>query len=140
MNASSFDADPIFKDCLSSFIGDVVQCQNYGDYVFPMWQPVNGWFMAEVVLDGTVQNYDDDPALQIVCDGIVVTTIHPKHVQNATTGKHFTYSTYLGVFRGELYDESGVGTNRLFAAISDKNGFGADLKLHFLIKEGNFNT
>lgn len=133
---SSFTSDSCI---VSTFLGNIAQLSDYGSYIATKYENVNSWFMAQLVLDGTSKDYgENDPALQIVCDGIAVTTIHPKQVQNAI-GKHFTYSTYLGVFRGELFQDTIVSQKRLFAVASNYTNFG-DNTLHFLIKEADFNT
>ena len=67
---------------------------------------------------------EQNPCLQIICDKMAVTTIHPSQVQGST-GKKFTYSAYLGVFRG---------IDMTFGAVSDLSNFGNDAKLTFLIK------
>ena len=60
---------------------------------------------------------------------MAVTTLHPDQVQGSI-GKKFTYSTYLGVFKG---------ISGSFGAISNTSSFGDDAKLTFLIKSMSVN-
>ena len=86
--------------------------------------------MAELMYesDGDA-TYAENSGLQIICDGIIVTTINPLYEKTAN-GKKFMYSTQLGVFKGG----SESGSMCIFGAISNTASFGND-KIHFLVKE-----
>ena len=88
--------------------------------------------MAFLVYEGIsrqLRDEDKDAYMQIICDGLVSTTIRPGNVMTAP-GKRFSYSTYLGL----LPEKTPI--QRTFAVVSNLSSFENDT-IHFLIKCGN---
>ena len=116
---------------VSTFDGNSYSFDQYGQYTFSTTQDINGFYMAFLVYEGISRQLDNNAYMQIICDGLASTVIHPSAVMTSN-GKRFQYSTYLGLF------PENDSPQRTFAVISNLSSFEND-KVHFLIKCGNMN-
>lgn len=117
---------------VSTFDGSSHSSSEYGQHIFTVMQDIDGFYMAFLIYEGISRQLGDedkDAYMQIICDGLVSTTIRPSNVMTAP-GKRFSYSTYLGL----LPEKTPI--QRTFAVVSNLSSFENDT-IHFLIKCGN---